>query len=157
MVNPMWYRRPHQATNVEKIPTIARAITITAIDWPTERPAVRNVLGICHVATYEMNEYPEDTLHRNADVQRTEGPIPIILKETPSATADQVVSTNTEQLTEWNVLGRQRDQIAVLPSVDVLMLVFIAMKLDRLVDAMYKLPETHDNVLLRIRTWAGTF
>lgn len=43
--------RPHHATATAKMVQISLEIMTIAMAWPTESPCVRNVLGVCHVAT----------------------------------------------------------------------------------------------------------
>jgi hypothetical protein len=52
---------PHQAIRVEKRDMSSRPTMMTAIDWETERPWVRNVLGDCQLLMLrlEMVQYPK--------------------------------------------------------------------------------------------------
>lgn len=42
---------PHHATATAKMVQIALEIMTIAMAWPTESPCVKNVFGVCHVAT----------------------------------------------------------------------------------------------------------
>ena len=50
-VNPICHVNPHHATKTAKMQHRALEMTITAMAWPTDSPWVRNVFGVCHVAT----------------------------------------------------------------------------------------------------------
>ena len=52
-VKPICQVRPHQAMMQENKQTTALDTIITAIAWPTERPCVKSVLGVCQVATFK--------------------------------------------------------------------------------------------------------
>jgi hypothetical protein len=51
-VKPICQVRPHQAIMHENKQTMALETMMIAIAWPTERPWVSRVLGVCHVATF---------------------------------------------------------------------------------------------------------
>lgn len=51
-VKPTCQVSPHQAMMQEKRQTTARETMMTAIAWPTERPWVNKVFGVCHVETF---------------------------------------------------------------------------------------------------------
>lgn len=44
--------KPHHAMMQANNVTVILDTTIMAMAWPTERPWVRKVLGVCHVATF---------------------------------------------------------------------------------------------------------
>lgn len=52
---------PHQAMSVEKREIRSRPIMMIPMDWETERPWVRNVLGDCQLLMLrlEMVQYPK--------------------------------------------------------------------------------------------------
>lgn len=49
-VKPMCHFKPHHPMTQAKKDTMKRDMTMIAMACPTERPWVRKVLGVCHVA-----------------------------------------------------------------------------------------------------------
>lgn len=61
IVNPICQVSPHHAMSVEKQVISNRPRIMTAIDWATERPSVRKVLGDCQLLIFKDDrvQYPK--------------------------------------------------------------------------------------------------